>query len=382
MLEPLAASDWDRNKAAHLLKRAGFGSTPSELDAWSKLSLQEAVNKLVDWESTPDPTPDPEWAQPGFGLPISDRAELAKLSQEQRKELFQEYQRLQRSQIQELREDWLTRMAKTPRPLQEKMTLYWHGHFATSAEKVKASYYMWKQLDLFRRLGHGSYQTLLVEVGRDPAMLIWLDGAQSKRSSPNENYARELMELFTLGEGHYTEQDIKESARAFTGWDVQRFEQKARYVPQRYDGGQKTFLGETGAFRDEDIVRIILKQDQASRYLATKLWTFFAYENPEPELIQDLAGTLRGEKWELKPVLKKIFLSRAFYSPRCLMAQIKSPVRLVDRHSKKSRNHPLPPPPQHHHPRSAWSEPPPTTQRQRLGRRTHLDQHHHSHAAP
>jgi uncharacterized protein (DUF1800 family) len=327
MLEPLPQSEWNRQTAAHLLQRAGFGATPQEIETWVQFSPLEAVNKMVDWEQTPFEVKEPEWASPGYGSPIKDRSELRGLTQEQRKELFKEFQRMQRQNIQDLREGWLNRMSESTRPLQEKMTLFWHGHFATSAEKVKLAYYMWKQLDLFRRMGNGSYEKLLVEVSRDPAMLVYLDGSESNRNAPNENFARELMELFTLGEGHYSEKDIKESARAFTGWSVNRLEQVARYIPQRHDGGRKTFLNESGDFRDEDIIRIILKQDQAAKHLTSKLWTFFAYENPEPALIESLASTFRSEKMEIKPLLKRLFLSREFYSAKSVRTQIKSPVQ-------------------------------------------------------
>lgn len=327
MLEALPASEWNRHHAAHLLKRAGFGGTRDEINTLAQLTQEQAVNQLVDWEKIPYEVKEPEWASPGYGALIKDRSELRKMSEEKRKEIQQEMQRMQRQNIQDLRERWLDRMLNTPRPFQEKMTLFWHGHFATSTEKVKAAYFMWKQLDLFRRMGNGSYEKLLVEVGRDPAMLVWLDGSQSKSGAPNENYARELMELFTLGEGHYTEEDIKESARAFTGWNVEQFAQTVRFAPRRFDDRRKKFLGESGNFKDEDIVRIILKQDQAARHLSSKLWTFFAYENPEPALIDSLAGTFRSEKMELKPLLKRIFLSKEFYSPKAIQTQIKSPVQ-------------------------------------------------------
>jgi uncharacterized protein (DUF1800 family) len=327
MLDPLPPSKWNRAKTAHLLKRAGFGCSQEELDTWSKLSLEEAVNKLVDWELTPDPSKEPEWASPGYGLPIKDRDELRALTPERRREIIQEIQRIQRGYLQDLREDWMTRMSQTTRPLQEKLALFWHGHFATSVQKVKISYFMWKQLDLFRRLGHGSYEKLLVEVARDPAMLVWLDGVQSKKGAPNENFARELMELFTLGEGHYTEDDIKESARAFTGWSLRPFMQSVRFNERQCDTERKKFFGQSGNFNDEDIIRIILKQPQAARYITAKLWSFFAYENPEPHLVDRLAAAFTAEKMEFKPLLKQMFLSQEFYSPRSVQNQIKGPVQ-------------------------------------------------------
>ncbi len=327
MLEAFPPQLWNRSTAAHLLKRAGFGTSPEQLDLWTSLGLDTAVDRLVDWELTEDPTAEPDWAQPAFGYPFQNKKELQGLSEDERRELFKEYQKTQRKNSQDLRERWLNRFLTTPRPLQEKLTLFWHGHFATSIRKVKISYFMWKQLDLFRRFGNGSYENLLMEVARDPAMLIWLDGTDSNDKAPNENFARELMELFTLGEGHYTEEDVKESARAFTGWRVDRFSQTATFNPKRSDRGSKKFLGQRGSFNDQDIIRIILQQEQAAQHICTKLWTFFAYENPSPQLMEALAATFRESKMELKPLLKKLFRSQEFYSAQALNNQIKSPVQ-------------------------------------------------------
>ena len=326
MLSPLPASDWDRNKAAHLLKRAGFGSSPAELDAWSTLSLEQAVDKLVNWQLIPDNTPNPEWAKPDTTFE-QKRQELRKMSEDERKQAIMLYRREQRQHVEEMRLWWLTRMLETPRPLQEKMTLFWHGHFATSVEKVQNAYYMWRQNDIFRRLANGNFEQMLVELGRDPAMLIWLDGEKSNLRAPNENYAREIMELFTLGEGHYTEDDIKNAAKAFTGWIVDRAKEEAVFMPARFSNEDKTFKGQTGNFKDTDIVRLILADPSCAEYLGKKLWTFFAHENPESGLIQALAENLRKNKYELKPFLRTLFLSSEFYSAQSMGNQIKSPVQ-------------------------------------------------------
>jgi uncharacterized protein (DUF1800 family) len=325
MLAPLPPSAWNSRTSAHLLQRAGFGASPAEIEAWTKLGLNEAVNRLVDWQTTPDPTANPTWADEP--APFFDRRkELRGLSEEERRKKLMEFQREQRSQINELKVWWLSRMRTGPRPLQEKMTLFWHGHFATSVAKVKSPYFMWKQNDLFRRLAHGNLRELLISVGRDPAMLIWLDGAQSKKSAPNENYGRELLELFTLGEGHYTEDDIRAAARAFTGWTVNRPAQTSRFVASNHDDGTKTFLGRTGALQDEDIIDQILKQRQFARHLTKKLWSFLAFENPAPPLVEALSDHLISHNFELKPLLKTIFLSESFYSAQAIGTQIKSPI--------------------------------------------------------
>ena len=213
MLSPILKESWNYTTAAHLLNRAGFGGSPADVDRLVELGPRAALNSLLDFDQIPDPTPNPDWAKPD-----PERAErLLKARQadaDTRRQIQQEEQRTQRQHLIDLKFWWLQRMALGPRPLQEKMTLFWHGHFATSMEKVRDAYLMWRQNDLFRRHALGNWRTFLTAVAQDPAMLVWLDQAQSRREHPNENFARELMELFTLGEGHYTEKDVTEAARA------------------------------------------------------------------------------------------------------------------------------------------------------------------------
>ena len=240
MLNPLPASKWNYATAAHLLNRAGFGGTPAEIEKLVKLGPDKAVDSFVDYEKILDATANPTWAQPdpsrldkflayrklqGEGrkdLTDEQRSEM----EQKRREMFRQEQREQQMRILELRGWWLERMAKGPRPLQEKLTLFWHGHFATSAHKVKDAYFMWLQNETFRTMGSGNWLQLLYAVAKDPAMLFWLDQAQSRKQAPNENFAREVMELFTLGEGNYTEKDVTEAARAMTGWALNRQAQK------------------------------------------------------------------------------------------------------------------------------------------------------------
>jgi uncharacterized protein (DUF1800 family) len=326
MLKPLDASRWNFTTAAHLLNRAGFGGTPAEIEKLVEMGQQQAVSWLVDYEKTPDPTPDPTWAKPD-----PERQErivaMRGATEEKRKMLQQEEQRMQREHMMELRGWWLQRMAKGPRPLQEKLTLFWHGHFATSVEKVREAYFMWRQNELFRRLASGNWLELLIEAGKDPAMLIWLDQAQSRKDHPNENFAREVMELFALGEGHYTEHDITEAARALTGWSLDRPSEKFVYRPGIHDEGTKTVLGRTGNLDAEDVLEQIAVQPQAALYINAKLWNFFAGEYPAPGLNYALADVFRKSGGTFKPMLRAMFLSEEFYEPSLIRNQVKSPVQ-------------------------------------------------------
>jgi uncharacterized protein (DUF1800 family) len=342
MLEPISTSDWDRVKAAHLFARAGFGATASEIEQAAGQSPAEVVERLVAVEKTPESWAPPDWVTPDSELRPDLRA-MRELSEEKRKMAQRERRMEARDEMQDLRFWWLQRMRTSPRPLQEKLTLFWHGHFATSMEKVRSSYALYRQNETLRKHAFGSWRDLLVAVGKDPAMLIYLDNAHSRKEHPNENFARELMELFTLGEGHYTEEDIKEAARAFTGWTLhpQRF--AFIYRANMHDSGGKKFMGRRGALTGEDIIDTIVAQPQARLYIAEKIWRFFAYDEPEPELVFKLGASM-GSKMEFRPLLRTLLLSREFYSARALRTQIKSPVQwLVG--LCKSLDAELPPPP-------------------------------------
>ncbi len=325
MLKPLSEQRWNFAAAAHLLNRAGFGGPPAQIQQLLDLGTDRAVAHLLDYEKIPDPTPNPVWARPDPDRRARFEA-YRKASPEQRQQMLREERRIQRERLIELRGWWLQRMASGPRPFQEKMVLFWHGHFATSVEKVRDSYLMWRQNELFRRLATGNWLQLLVEVARDPAMLIWLDQAQSRKQHPNENFARELMELFALGEGHYTEKDVTEAARALTGWSYDRFEQKFVERPALHDDGIKTVLGKTGNLNGYDVVQQIVAQPQAARFITGKLWRFFAGQPPSPQLNEALAAVFRRHGNQFKPLLRVMFRSEEFYDPALIRAQVKSPV--------------------------------------------------------
>jgi len=326
MLEPLPAAKWSREMAAHLLNRAGFGGPPAEIDRLHAKGLDAAVQTLVGEAANPGSVEAPAWARPDADR-VSRMEEYRKADPETRRTLQREEQRLQRSRMEELRHRWLQRMASGANPLGEKLTLFWHGHFATSAQKVKDPYLMWRQIDLFRRLGCSHWPTLLMEASKDPAMLVWLDQAQSRKEHPNENFARELMELFALGEGNYTEQDITEAARALTGWTMDRGRQSFTERKGAHDTGQKTLFGQRGNYDGDDVVRLVVNHPNASKFITAKLWKFFVDEMPEPGLVADIAVEFERNGRQFQPLLETIFRSGRFYSAQVRRQQIKSPVQ-------------------------------------------------------
>ncbi len=248
MLKPLATENWNYATAAHLLNRAGFGGTPAEISQLAALGPGRAVSHLVDFEGIAETTPAPAWAQPDPGR--ADRLRAARMaSPEERRQIQREEQKMQRERLIGLRGWWLQLMATGPRPFQEKLTLFWHGHFATSAEKVRDAYLMWRQNALFRRMGTGNWSKMLIAVAKDPAMLIWLDQALSRKQHPNENFSREVMELFTLGQGNYTEKDVTEAARALTGWSYDRRAQDFVERAGWHDRGDQDDFRTDGLFR-------------------------------------------------------------------------------------------------------------------------------------
>jgi len=332
---PLPAEAFDAAKAAHLLWRAGFGGTWSEAEALAARGLEPAVEWLLaparesDSAASGQPAAPPECA-----LLEPDHEEfhqkLRALPEQEKRELARKRRHDERKKVDELKRWWLEKMLTTDRPLEEKLTLFWHSHFASSfADKIQYAYPMWQQNECFRRFAFGRFPDQLRQLIRDPAMLVWLDNAQSKRQKPNENFARELMELFTIGIGNYTEADVKESARALTGFSIRRESWEFVFRAQAHDVGQKTFLGNTGDWSGDDIVEILCEQPAASRFMARKYLEFFLWPNPEPELVEAAAKLYREADLELAPFLRTLFLSREFYSPRAIGALIKSPVVLA-----------------------------------------------------
>ena len=340
MLTPADASLWTREAAAHLLNRAGFGGTPADIEKLHALGREKAVESLISGAEDADKFPMPDWAKPEAQREIlremmeSRRGieEMADATEKEKKrqQTIQMVVRKQREQAMELIGWWFSRMSGGIWPLREKMTLFWHGHFATSVEKVKQTGLMVKQNGLFRQHSLGSFRDLTKAIVKDPAMMMYLDTNTSRKEKPNENFARELMELFTLGEGHYTEDDIKESARAFTGYNFRPVMPEPVFLPFQHDDGEKTFFGETGRWRGDDIVDIILKQPQCAKFITAKLWRFFVSDTPPDDAQRTaLAGALTKAEWKLAPFLSALFNSAEFYDAKVMRSQIKSPVQFL-----------------------------------------------------
>jgi hypothetical protein len=330
---PSAEQPFDRIKAAHLLNRAGFGGTPAEIDKVLKLGPVDALDWLFDFpdagadEQSQDDVPDLSSIE---GYPKSFKEIQQKyrgMTPEERMNYRQMLQRDNRQAINETAGWWLKRMAYGPHPLQEKLALFWHGHFTTSAKDERAALLMWNQNELLRRNVAGNFREFVRQVSRDPAMLDYLNNQQNRKAHPNENYARELMELFTLGIGNYTEDDIKQAARAFTGWAHDGEE----YIFRKYDhdDGEKEFFGKRGTFNGDDVIEIILQHQACARYISGRLFKYFAYEEVEQPVVDSLGQYLREQKWEIRPLLRTIFSSQAFYSDKAIGSQIKSPIQLV-----------------------------------------------------
>jgi Protein of unknown function (DUF1800) len=347
-LAPVAASDWTYDRARHLIDRASFGAPPEEIARLAAMTPEQAVASLLDYQSIPNDLapfdPSGVWDPSLRDFPPSrpaatERAERTgealgarvKPAGERRLQpvvdRFFYWLRATVLETRRLAHWWADRMVATNRPLEEKMALFWHGHFATGEEKIRDYRKMEQQLALLHRHATGNFRTLLIEAARDPAMLAYLDAAENVKGAPNENFAREVMELFTMGVGHYTEKDIREAARAFTGWIDDDLSFKVD--PAKHDDGPKTFLGRTGSFDGVDILNIILEQQITAEYIAGKLYKFLVRENISPDVAVRLGAVLRDNDYEIAPLMRTIFLSRDFYSAPSVGTRIKGPIELI-----------------------------------------------------
>ncbi len=347
-LLPVSAADWGYERAAHLIDRAGFGAPPDEIAKLAAMTPEQAVASLLDYHAIPDDLapfdPSGVWDPSLRNFPPSraaatQRAEKTgealgarvKPAGERRLQpvvdRFFYWLRATMLETRRLAFWWAGRMVASHRPLEEKMALFWHGHFATGEEKIRDYRKMEQQLALLHRHATGNFRTLLVDVARGPAMLAYLDAAENVKGAPNENFAREVMELFTMGVGNYTEKDIREGARAFTGWIDDDLDFKVD--PAKHDDGEKTFLGRTGKFDGVDVLNIILEQKITAEFIAGKLYKFFVRENISPEVQAKLGAVLRDNDYEIAPLMRTIFLSKDFYSPPSAGTHIKSPVEFM-----------------------------------------------------
>jgi uncharacterized protein (DUF1800 family) len=305
--EPTASDPWDLRKVAHLHRRAGFGATWGELQRDLRDGSAASIDRLL---RPAEPTEEERQVQGVLRQGVLDTNDAERL-----------------------KAWWLYSILSGPDPLREKLTLFWHGHFATSNHKVHSVPFMLQQNELFRRHALGDFAELLRSVCADPAMLVWLDGGDNRKEHPNENFARELQELFTLGLGGYTEKDVREAARAFTGWvgnHDDSFPPRRQFHFDRaaFDDGEKTFLGRTGHWQAGDIVRITLEQPACADFLCRKLYRFFVREGAAPpaDWIAPLAQELRSHDYSIRHTIETILRSRHFFGAAAYRQRIKGPV--------------------------------------------------------
>jgi uncharacterized protein (DUF1800 family) len=293
---------------AHLLRRAAFGGTREQVLTLAEDDLGEIVDRLLDFSANPPDDPPPELADPE----VADWRRTVALQQW-----------------------WLDRMATVPAPLQEKLTLFWHGHFATGQDKVGDARDMYDQNHLLRTSGAGPFEPLVQAVSVSVAMLVYLDNEPNRRGAPNENFARELMELFTLGVNQYTQEDVLAAARAWTGHNVTRVDGRRRYrfFPEHHDDGPKRFKGEVRNWDGPEIVTRILTVDPerttAARFIARKVWTFFAGVAPDEALLTTLTQAFLSSGLEVSALLRAVFTHPAFYAPAVRQGLVRSPVDWV-----------------------------------------------------
>jgi len=306
--------------AGHLLHRAGFGARPADIAEFSRLTREAAVERLLAATAQDVPTPVPaELAD------YRPPRQLRELPDEARREL-------QRTTGVALRRWWVETLLAAQSPaeqLRERMTLFWHNHFVSSMQKVRSAKLMLDQNRLLRRHALGRFDGLLHEVAKDPAMLVYLDSATSRRGSPNENFAREVMELFTLGEGNYAEQDIKEAARAFTGWSIDPASGEFRWRQRIHDDGEKTVLGVRGPLDGDAVLDILLAQPQTAEHLTRKLWREFVSPTPDEREVRRIAARLRASGYEMRVALRELLHSPAFWAAENRRSLVKSPVDYV-----------------------------------------------------
>ena len=344
-LQPLDPDSFDERKAMHLLQRAGFGGTPQQAQALENIGLEKSVEYIVNYQDLPDPKPvSPDDYDKDIMRPATqtERQEIRKVRQsgdeamlEQLRKERQRRQRADRKQVSEMERWWLQRMISTPRPLEEKLTLFWHGHFATGYRGTENSYHMFLQNMFFRNNAMGNFKEGLVRgIIHDPAMIKYLNNDQNRKQAPNENLARELMELFTLGEGEgYTEDDIKEGARCLTGYTFE--DDEFAFRPQQHDTGTKKIFRRSGKYDGDDFVDLIFTRSSVSKFVIGKLYRFFVNDLPHGETpetkayVLALANLLKRKNWELKPVIESMFLSEHFYDESNLNSIIKSPIQLI-----------------------------------------------------
>lgn len=311
-----AAHAWTAREAEHLLNRAGFGATPAEVAAAVAAGRDATIEGLFlpPELQVPLEVPEKTTFKDGLARPDEmDRDDARRMSR-----------RLDRDQLNQYTSWWFDTMQSGADPLRDRMTLFWHGYFTSSQRDVRSSYQMIQQNQLLRANALGSFEELLFGIAKDPAMLEYLDNDENKKGNPNENFAREVMELFTLGEGHYTEDDIKEAARAFTGWRSRRGE--FREQTRQHDTGKKTILGETGRFDGDDVLEMLLRQDECGPHVAGRLLAYLEGVEPSPERKAHYGALLAAADYDVGTLLRELFRDPHFYSDAVVGQRVAGPI--------------------------------------------------------
>jgi uncharacterized protein (DUF1800 family) len=312
---------WNSRNAEHLFNRAGFGARPAEIASAVREGQEKFVGELLAGLGEP--------GEPFFLDEPPRPSRRDAMGEDAFKKQIEEYRREERRVLFGYSGWWIDQMIAGKDPLREKMVLFWHGYFTSSVRDVKSTVAMVQQNQLFHRLALGNFRELIGFVVRDPAMIEYLDNNQNRRGNPNENLARELMELFTLGAGNYTEEDIKEAARALTGWRTNDDKSESAFVPRQHDGGSKTILGRTGRFDAKDLIDILLDQPACPRWLAGKLLVYFEGQVPSEARLAEYAALLKAQKYEIAPFLQHLFLDQRFYRDEIVGERISGPIEYL-----------------------------------------------------
>ena len=307
-------------RARLLLTRAAFAPSDADVAAYSALTHAAAVDRLVAGVRTLAVTPAPGWIEERFVPP----RELRAMTDEARRAEIQKQVRMGL----ELRGWWLREMVATPSPLTERMALFWHNHFVSAQPKVRYTQLMYQQNVLLRQHALGRFDQLLHAVAKDPAMLIYLDAATSRRGAPNENFAREVMELFTLGAGNYREDDIKQAARAFTGWSIDLDSGQYMFRRLQHDGGEKTVLGQTGNFDGDAVLDVLLAHPATAEFIVRKMWLEFVSAQPDEARVRSIAAAFRNG-WKIEVPVRALLMQPEVVSRDADNALVKSPAELV-----------------------------------------------------
>lgn len=309
------------DSARHLLNRTGFAASEKEINTYAELTREAAIDRLLAQILTQAQTEPPAWIKD----PIISPRKLREMSDTERE--AERKDNIEKGFL--LREWWYREMLTTSSPLTEKMTLFWHNHFATSQQKVRYNKLMYQQNVLLRQHALGNFAVMLKAIAKDPAMLIYLDGAANRKGQPNENFAREVMELFTLGEGRYSEQDIKEVARAFTGWSIDQETGEFLFRRGIHDNGEKNILGKKGKFDGDAVLDILLARPETGEFIVSKLWLEFVSPTPDKQQVSRIGKLFRENEYDIKTLLRALLTTDAFYAEENRAGLIKSPVELL-----------------------------------------------------